>query len=42
MLYSAASDNQKSDLIPQILPTLDRSGFTVIEWGGSELTEISL
>jgi hypothetical protein len=42
LLYSAAPDKQKTELIPQILPTLDRSGFTVIEWGGSDLTEISL
>jgi hypothetical protein len=42
LLYSAVPDKQKEELVPQIFPTLDRSGFTVIEWGGSDLTEISL
>ena len=42
LLYADASNS--SDLIPepQILPHFERSGFTVIEWVGSDLTEISM
>jgi hypothetical protein len=27
-------------LTPQVLTPIDRSGFTLIEWGGAELHEI--
>lgn len=42
MLYSDAAGMSETQLKPQDFPQMDRSGFTVIEWGGSDLTEISM
>jgi hypothetical protein len=29
--------DQQIEIEPQILPTFERTGFTVVEWGGSEV-----
>jgi hypothetical protein len=42
LLYYDASNMRDVQISPQELPNLERNGFTVIEWGGSDLTEISM
>ena len=36
MVYKPLSGQM--DVMPQVLPVFERSGFTVVEWGGSELS----
>lgn len=40
MLWSGADEMGEIKLQPQILPSLQREGLTVIEWGGSEMNQI--
>lgn len=38
MVWSDAKNLEASRITPQTIPTFERSGFTVVEWGGSEAT----
>jgi len=42
ILISDATGISDSNIVPQKFPHFERSGFTVVEWGGSNLTEISM
>jgi hypothetical protein len=40
MIWSDASKMEVTPLKEQVIPSFTREGFTVVEWGGSELSEI--
>ncbi|MCD6066483.1 MAG: hypothetical protein K0S33_1309 [Bacteroidetes bacterium] len=42
MIWSKAADGDHSMLQPQKIPTLNRSGFTLVEWGGTEFSNDQL
>lgn len=37
ILFSDSEDLKSKEILPQEIPKMSRNGFTVIEWGGSEL-----
>lgn len=41
MLWSDAEGMSRDKMHKQEIPTFNREGFTVLEWGGSELTQLS-
>lgn len=40
VLWDKVEDSDKIELTPQEIPVLDRTGFTVIEWGGAQINYV--
>lgn len=42
ILFSEVKDTEFIEILPQEIPQLTRNGFTIIEWGGSEILNYEL
>ena len=40
MLWTKAEENKNTQVIPQVIESFERSGFTIVEWGGAEMPRI--
>ncbi|MDQ3109066.1 MAG: hypothetical protein M3R17_04150 [Bacteroidota bacterium] len=40
MLWTKAEENKNTQVIPQEIESFERSGFTIVEWGGAEMQNI--
>ncbi|CAN5916633.1 hypothetical protein BH11BAC7_BH11BAC7_10940 [soil metagenome] len=40
MLWSKSEENVNTNVVPQSIETFERSGFTIVEWGGAEMQRI--
>ncbi|MEO5644565.1 MAG: hypothetical protein ABIQ40_17935 [Bacteroidia bacterium] len=40
MLWSKSEENVNTNVVPQSIETFERSGFTIVEWGGAEMQRV--
>jgi hypothetical protein len=40
MLWTKAEENKNAQVIPQVIESFEREGFTVVEWGGAEMPRV--
>jgi hypothetical protein len=40
MLWTKAEENKNMQVVPQVIESFEREGFTIVEWGGAEMPRV--